>query len=355
MLGLTYGMEKNVKELQFFFTFLPFFAIMYDRKAEKGEASPGERGMERSFPPLGNISCGSRDRIFIRKRDISKARCRSKCMYEFSLCVAPNGAEFFRCEALSPCPHGFSTRRGGVSIHPDTASLNLGLDFSDDEATVRRNLVLLGEAVGFDVATLVSVKQIHSDDVRTVTAAHAGLGYDRTADFCCDGYVTRERGVTLGIRTADCVPILAAAIDDTGEPYVIGAFHAGWRGSVAGIAAKGVRKMLALGARAEHIRIALGPSIGPCCFEIDGRALEIFIDCMGEERTARFVVPSSKRTGYYDADIHGINCAFLQDEGVDFSKIAKAGPCTCCRQDFFYSHRRNGTFRGSHLSVIRLP
>ena len=266
-----------------------------------------------------------------------------------------NGVCYLRCQALSPCPHGFSTRVGGLSTHPDTATLNLGLGYADDADTVRRNLALLAEAVGFDTKTLVSVKQIHSTLVRTVSAADAGLGYEREADFCCDGYVTRERGVTLGVRTADCVPMLAAAIDEQGTPYAVGAFHAGWRGSVAGIAAEGVRAMRALGACTEHIHVCMGPAILSCCFEIDEAARDIFVRCMGKERTERFVRPRVSDAAHFLADLYGINRAFLQDEGVDFAKIHQADLCTRCRDDLFYSHRRSALQRGTQLSVICLP
>lgn len=263
------------------------------------------------------------------------------------------GVTYLHAPSLAPCPHGFSTRLGGVSTHAETASLNLGLGFADDEATVRRNLALFGEAVGFAPETLVSVRQIHSSDVRTVTAADAGFGYDREASFACDGYVTRERGVTLGIRTADCVPVLAAAIDETGNPYVVGAFHAGWRGTVAGIAAEGVRNMMALGARVEHIRVAMGPCIHACCFEIDDRARDVFVARLGEARTRAFVMPT--RAGHYHADLIGINRALLEDVGILRSHIVASDACTMCDRDRFYSHRRDGAARGSMLSVICLP
>lgn len=274
-------------------------------------------------------------------------------MSDFVSVRAENGVTYLRAKALAACPHGFSTRIGGVSTHPETASLNLGIGFADDEVTVRRNLALFGEAVGFAPETLISGKQIHSVNVRTVTAADAGLGYDRTADFACDGYVTCERGVTLGVRTADCVPILAAAIDDAGHPYAVGAFHAGWRGTVAGIAVEGVQKMLALGVHLEHIRVAMGPCIRPCCFEIDDAARDVFLLHLGEVHTHAFVHPT--RAGHYHADLHGINRALMEEAGVLPAHIAASDACTMCDCAFFYSYRRNGRARGSMLSVICLP
>ncbi|MBO5898464.1 MAG: peptidoglycan editing factor PgeF [Clostridia bacterium] len=265
---------------------------------------------------------------------------------------AESGVTYLRASHL-PCPHGFSTRLGGVSTHPETVSLNLGRGFADDDATVRENLDRFAAAVGFDSDTLVSLHQIHSPDVRTVTAADAGLGYSRPSDETADGYVTCERGVAIGIRTADCVPILAAAVDEAGRPYAVGAFHAGWRGTVAGIATEGVRRMVALGARVEHIRVAIGPCIHRCCFEIDDAAREVFVAGLGGEMTDRFVLPS--REGHYDADLVGINLALLAEVGVSGGRVAVSDLCTRCRGDLLYSHRRDGRKRGSMLSVITLP
>ncbi len=273
-------------------------------------------------------------------------------MPDMRLIRAENGVTYLRASHL-PCPHGFSTRLGGVSVHAETASLNLGRGFADGDATVRENLDRFAAAVGFDPDALVSLKQVHSVDVRTVTAADAGLGYIRPTDETCDGYVTCERGVALGVRTADCVPILAAAVDGRGEAYVVGAFHAGWRGTVAGIATEGIRRMVALGARVEHIRVAVGPCIRTCCFEIDDAARDVFVERLGREMTDRFVLPS--REGHYDADLVGIDLALLAEAGVAPERVAVSELCTRCRGDLFYSHRRDGARRGSMLSVICLP
>ena len=275
-------------------------------------------------------------------------------MEQIHLVRAENGVCFFCAESLSCCPHGFSTRLGGVSSDPSTDSLNLGFGFVDDEATVLENLRLYGAAVGFDIATLVSIRQVHSAAVRVVTVADAGLGYTRPTDTCCDGYVTCERGVTLGIRTADCVPILAAAIDEQGEPYVVGAFHAGWRGTASGIAAEGVRQMISLGAHVEDIR-AMGPCIRACCFEIDDTARAVLVERLGVKLVERFVLPSPHKSGHYDADLIGINRTILAEDGVLPEHIVAADACTACQPLLFYSHRRNGMTRGSMLSVICLP
>ena len=119
--------------------------------------------------------------------------------------VATNGVVFYRSE-LIPCPHGFSTRIGGISKLPHTAGLNLGLDRGDELDTVLENLSLFSEAVGFCKEQIISVPQIHSDKIRYVRAENCGEGILRAATEACDGYITDKAGVALGIRTADCVP-----------------------------------------------------------------------------------------------------------------------------------------------------
>jgi YfiH family protein len=265
---------------------------------------------------------------------------------------AENGVTYLRASHLL-CPHGFSTRLGGVSVHPETVSLNLGRGFADDDATVADNLDRFAEAVGFASDTLVSLRQVHSARVRVVTAADAGLGYHRPVDETADGYVTCEPGLAIGIRTADCVPILAAALDGQGRPYAVGAFHAGWRGTIAGIADEGIRQMVAIGARVEHIRVAIGPCIHACCFEIDDAARDAFVSHLGTAMTDRFVRPT--RAGHYHADLVGINLARLGEVGVERERVALSELCTYCHGDLFWSHRRVGLARGSMLSVICLP
>ena len=176
--------------------------------------------------------------------------------------TAPNGVCYVRSTHIA-CPHGFSTRIGGVSDLPHTASLNLTYGRGDSDAVVLANLARFAEAVGVS-GDVVSLPQVHGTAVRIVDEADRGMGYQRPADGTCDGYVTAAPGVALGVKTADCVPILLA--DEAAG--VIGALHAGWRGTVAGIASVGVEKMIELGADPSRIVAAIGPSIGVCCYAV---------------------------------------------------------------------------------------
>ena len=205
---------------------------------------------------------------------------------------APNGVVYLK-SGLIPCTHGFATRVGGISRVRHTASLNLAFGRGDNEATVLQNLELFGKAAGFDPQSVISLRQVHSSCVRTVTASDRGLGYYIQSDFCCDGYVTDDPRVTLGVKTADCVPVLLCALDSGGRPFVVAAIHAGWRGTLAKIAENGVGAMIRLGVRPEQIFAAIGPAIGQCCFEIDASLKDEFSLNL-ERRSARIYPPSER-------------------------------------------------------------
>lgn len=245
------------------------------------------------------------------------------------------------------CPHGFSCREGGVSTHTHTASMNLAFGRGDDDATVIENLSIFAGKLGIDEKSIISVPQIHSCDVRAVGEEQAGMGYFREAEFSCDGYVTREKGVAIGVKTADCVPILL--YDPVSS--VIGALHAGWRGSTAGIALAGLEKMISLGAKAQNIRAAIGAAIGKCCYEVGEDVYNAARENLGEDIADRFIMPSGDK---YRADLKGLNAALLVQGGVLPENIDISEHCTACESGEFFSHRATGGLRGTMLSVISL-
>ncbi len=262
---------------------------------------------------------------------------------------------FIRSPLLT-APHAFSTRRGGVSRQPYTGTLNLAFGRGDEDQVVLENLARFAAAAGLDEATIVSRPQIHSDIICRVGRENCGEGYFLREHIpACDGYVTDERGVTLGIKTADCVPILFEA-RRAGKVFAVGAVHAGWRGTVAGIAPKCVRMLCeTFGALPCEIYAAIGPHIGRCCYEV-GR--EVYLAaCMeaGEETASRFFVSHDPLTGQSFCDLGGLNRALLEQAGLPQENIDLRALCTCCRGDLFYSHRASGGLRGSLLNVIAMP
>ena len=249
-------------------------------------------------------------------------------------------------------PHAFATRWGGVSVQEHTKSLNLAFGRGDADEIVLENLDIFAKSVGFDPQSVVSHPQIHSDRIITVAAQNCGEGYFiRDGIEGCDGYITRERGVTLGIKTADCVPILFEAEKD-GEIIAVGATHAGWRGTVANIAGKCVERLCSeFGAELSGIRVAIGPCIHSCCYEVSGDVYDAVAENLGGDIAERFVPPSGKE-GKYMCDLAGINRELLIRRGVPAENIEIIQECTCCSPEKFFSHRYSGGKRGTMLNVI---
>ena len=252
-----------------------------------------------------------------------------------------NGLVYYRSDNIS-CPHGFSTRLGGVSTAPHLRSLNLGENRGDDPGNVVRNYDIFLGALGLTYETLVSSAQIHSANVRVVTAADAGRRFDD-----CDGFVTADPGVSLCVKVADCIPILFS--DE--KAGIIGAVHAGWRGAVSGIASVCVKKMLSLGAAAENIQIAIGAGIHPCCYEVGEDFAAAVRNIAGEEIFRKHLKPRGA-ADKYSADIVGISRDFILECGVPEENISECAECTCCSPDKFFSHRYTGGKRGTMCAVI---
>jgi len=188
-----------------------------------------------------------------------------------------------------------------------------------------------GWLAGRSVATL---RQIHSDIVRLAD----GAGNEGVPEG--DGLAADRPDCLIGVRTADCLPILIA--DERRQ--VVAAVHAGWRGSVAGIGAKAVAFLeRTLGSRPVDLRVAIGPGIGPCCFEVGpevaGRFREVFPERMDLGGRARI-------------DLVEVNRRHLRRAGVSGERITSASLCTRCEVEWFESFRRDGEASGRMLSAI---
>lgn len=245
---------------------------------------------------------------------------------------------------LEGAVHCFSTRFGGVS-EGHLSSLNLGTHRGDDPENVRENYRILGQAVGFDPLCTVFTKQIHSDIVEKVDRSHCGRGLLREATEGCDGLITNEKGVVLTVFSADCTPILF--FDPVAK--AVGAAHAGWRGTAAGIAARVVEKMSAeFGSLPKNIRAAIGPCISQCCFETHEDVPNAMLESLGEEAKA-YILPKGEK---FLVDLKGLNELWLRRSGVEQISIAKE--CTACEPDRFWTHRRVGDRRGSLAAMITL-
>lgn len=250
--------------------------------------------------------------------------------------------------------HAFSTRLGGVSTNPYTRELNLAFDRGDSDETVIENLKIFAENVGFDPQRVVSLPQIHSDIIYKVDSADVGQGYFKREGLReGDGYVTNSHGVVLGVKSADCTPILFEA-RCSDAVIAVGAVHAGWRGTVARIAEKCVNSLCDnYGAEKSEIFVAIGPCIRKCCFEVGEDFVCEYKRHLGELMTNEFVLPSNVE-GKYFCDLVGTNKNILRDCGIPSENINVVDRCTCCEHDLFFSHRYSKGHRGTMLSVITM-
>lgn len=224
--------------------------------------------------------------------------------------------------------HGFTTRVGGISGAP-FATLNLGRGVGDDPERVAANRRRALEAVGCDPTGHVEAAQVHGRSVAVVGRAQRGAKIEGA-----DVLLTAEPGVTLAIHTADCVPIL---LWDPARG-VVGAAHAGWRGTAAGVAAAAVEAMTrTFGTDPEDLRAALGPSIGPCHYEVDGPVAEAFAPWPWSRAILR-----PGRPGHWWLDLAAANRLMLMMLGVPAEQIWVNGLCTACEAELFFSYRRDG-------------
>lgn len=255
-----------------------------------------------------------------------------------------------RFPALEECPavnHAFSTRIGGVSKN-EFAAMNLGFGRGDPDENVAENYRLFCRAAGFDSESLVTGNQDHHVNIRRVGQEQRGIGIWREKDMeSIDGLCTDERGVTLVIYCADCVPLYF--VDE--KHHAIGLAHAGWRGTAAGMAKVMTERMeQEFGTRPEDIRAAIGPSICKDCFEVDEPVAREFLTLPGSEYFVTGPDPNEK----YHVDLWECNRRFLLAAGVLPEHITVGNVCTMCESDLLFSHRKTRGQRGSNCAMLSL-
>jgi polyphenol oxidase len=254
--------------------------------------------------------------------------------------------QFFEAEKLAELgfvTHGFCTRHTGVSLE-EYASLNVGDLVGDIDRHVLQNLNIVKDSFAIPGNGLAMLKQVHGDRIREIgekeqlpVAVQQG-----------DGLITGRSGVALCIKTADCAPLLF--VDR--RLKVIGAVHAGWRGTALGIAAKMAGIFLnRFLSRSEDIMVFIGPAIGPCCYEVDSPVFEVFSAIKGIEKFFQ----KRERGDRWAFDLAHANRFQLINAGIPADNIFVANICTSCRRDLFYSHRAaKGQREGRQLNFIML-
>ena len=244
--------------------------------------------------------------------------------------------------------HLFSTRLGGVSTHPHTASMNTAPGHGDDDATVRANVDILASQLGRGAQDVVCTHQIHSNRLRYVTGKNRGEGIDRPAERECDGFYTDSPGVVLMIRTADCAPILLSGLREDSTAAVC-AVHAGWRGTVAGISILAAAAMNSMGVAPASVHAAIGPCAHFEAFEVGEDMLDATRAAAGSDFAYRHI-----RTidGRLHADVPGMNLELLLSAGLLPENVHVLPYCTISDPLTFHSHRASKGNRGAQGNMI---
>lgn len=239
---------------------------------------------------------------------------------------------------------GFTTRHEGVS-RPPYNSLNLGTNTEDAPHNVEGNRNILARTFGIQHDKLVTVRQNHGSDVLVIDEPNDDFSHYLSLE--CDAIVTNQPGVMIGVTVADCVPILLS------DPVkrVVAAVHAGWQGTAAQITAQTVAGMQRLfGTKPQDLQAAIGPCIGPCCYEVDQPVKDSF----GKHNTPWEPVAEASTPGHWRLDMALANRLQLEEAGVPVAAIQTAGICVCCHKESFFSYRRDGGETGRQMGFIML-
>jgi YfiH family protein len=237
--------------------------------------------------------------------------------------------------------HAVLTRLAGVSPAP-WDSLNLGWTVGDDHANVEANYQRWTRALGVERGHLTTTWQVHGNRIMRVGASDRGRSVGKA-----DGLITNMPGVPLVQRYADCTPIL---LYDPVQ-HAAGIAHAGWQGVVARVAESAVRAMqAAFDSNPAELVTAVGPAIGPCCYEV-GPEVVAAISTSQREPDHLFS-PSPNGGGKAYLDLWEANAQQLRDAGV--RQIEVAGLCTACHNDIFFSHRGDKGHSGRFAAFIML-
>ena len=232
--------------------------------------------------------------------------------------------------------HGFTSALGGVS----RGRIN-GFRVNDNPDSVRKNYRLVAEDLGLSLDMTVLSKQTHTDNIRVVTREDGGKGITKESDIeDTDGLICNIPNMALVVFTADCIPILL--YDE--RTKAVGAVHSGWRGTVKKIGARAVEMMCGeFDSRPENIKAAIGPGIGPCCFEFGNDASQYF-----EQKYL------TKNGDKYLVDIWTMTRDILTESGVPLENIDMSKVCTVCNSDKYYSYRTHRDKTGRQAAIIML-
>jgi YfiH family protein len=246
---------------------------------------------------------------------------------------------FASLEGFHELAHGVTTRHGGVSTG-QYSTLNLTKAVGDDSEAVEENLRRVANAMGFERRDLVSPTQRHTANVHRVGAGDRGSICDS-----CDTLITDAPGVPILLRFADCTPILI--YDPAHRAFAV--VHSGWRGTMQAAARTAVEALTATyGSQPADMVAGVGPSIGPCCYEVGEDVVDAARAAFGE--TDGLLAAGPK--GRYHFDLWAANRRWLEEAGVGQIEVGEL--CTACRVDEFYSHRADRGKTGHFGAIMAL-
>ncbi|ALE03577.1 peptidoglycan editing factor PgeF [Bartonella ancashensis] len=237
--------------------------------------------------------------------------------------------------------HGFFTRQGGISKNL-YSSLNVGHSSNDDPEHVMQNRTSIARYFDIDTRNLITTNQVHSCKVVVIDRAFVNEPPN------ADSLVTTTKGLAIGILTADCGPVLFA----DSQAGVIGAAHAGWRGSLNGILENTISVMEEQGAKRSSIIAALGPCIGPCHYEVTGEFYDQFVNCKSQFQS---YFSQIDKKNHFRFNLWSFIIDQLTQEGIKASCLQL---CTYKNEQNFFSYRRaihrNEADYGRQISAIML-
>lgn len=243
--------------------------------------------------------------------------------------------------------HFTTTRHGGVSGGA-FESFNMSCRSGDTKENADANRGILCRALGLNPDRLFVPHQVHDTEIAVIDRYFLNTGKEQQIALLAgkDALLTSLEDVCIAVLTADCVPILLYAADNR----VIGAVHAGWRGTCRRIVQKAVERMVTdYGCRPSQIYAAAGPSIGPEAFEVGREVVQAFRESGFDPDSVAFVNPL---TGKHHIDLWEANRQQLTASGVPSQQIEIAGICTCRNSDRFFSARKAGICSGRMLTGI---
>ncbi len=261
-----------------------------------------------------------------------------------------NLIQFQNLNEFNTITHGYTTRLNGVS-EGCFYSQNMGFNRGDLEGNVYENYIRVAKSLGLTLDQFVLSDQVHSDEIMVVDQRHRGMGITCESQIKgVDGLITNVSGVALTTFYADCVPLF---LYDSVQ-QVIGMSHSGWRGTAKKIGPKTLKKMGDIyGTKPEHVYVGIGPAIGSCCYEVSEDVKKEFDLSFNDDIIAK-IMSATAEPKKYMLDLTLANQILFEEAGVPQHHIEVSTLCTSCHEELFFSHRRMGKERGSHVGIIAL-